>query len=115
MAVKAAAGKGKKEDGGHQFKAVLISGPPGVGKSSSAKIVAEEMGYDVVEMNARFLPHAFPMRFTTSTMTCCLIGCEKVRKPRPRCTDGCTPACGPFVTHSVWPEIQVFLWIMVAI
>jgi Holliday junction resolvasome RuvABC ATP-dependent DNA helicase subunit len=75
-AAKIGAGKGKKDDGGFQFKAVLMSGPPGVGKSSSAKIIAEEMGYDVVEMNARCVPLRTPtaptMRHTYSkcTMQC---------------------------------------------
>lgn len=34
------------------FKAVLISGPPGIGKTSSASLVANACGYDVVELNA---------------------------------------------------------------
>lgn len=33
-------------------RAALLSGPPGVGKSSAAAIVAREMGYHVVEFNA---------------------------------------------------------------
>ncbi|KAF9027058.1 hypothetical protein BGZ52_004940, partial [Haplosporangium bisporale] len=34
------------------FRAVLISGPPGIGKTSAAHLVAESLGYSVVEFNA---------------------------------------------------------------
>lgn len=30
----------------------MLSGPPGIGKSSSAKIVAKELGFNVLEFNA---------------------------------------------------------------
>lgn len=33
-------------------KACLISGPPGIGKSSAARLVAKELGMEVLEMNA---------------------------------------------------------------
>jgi replication factor C subunit 1 len=33
-------------------KAVLISGPPGIGKTSAAKIVCKALGFDVMEVNA---------------------------------------------------------------
>ena len=47
-------------------KAVLISGPPGIGKTSAAKIVCHALGFDVMEVNAsdtrgkvrRRAPHA---------------------------------------------------------
>ena len=33
-------------------KAALVSGPPGIGKSSCAALIARAMGYDVLELNA---------------------------------------------------------------
>lgn len=33
-------------------KAALISGPPGIGKTSTARIISKELGFEVVEMNA---------------------------------------------------------------
>lgn len=33
-------------------KAVLISGPPGIGKTSAAKIICRALGFDVMEVNA---------------------------------------------------------------
>lgn len=33
-------------------RAVLLSGPPGIGKSTAAKLAAKEQGYDIVETNA---------------------------------------------------------------
>lgn len=34
------------------FKAVLISGPPGIGKTTSATLISKKLGYDVIEKNA---------------------------------------------------------------
>lgn len=34
------------------LRAVLISGPPGIGKTTAAHVVAKSMGYDVIESNA---------------------------------------------------------------
>ncbi|KAF9933296.1 hypothetical protein FBU30_005880 [Linnemannia zychae] len=34
------------------YRAVLISGPPGVGKTSAAHLVGESLGYNIVEFNA---------------------------------------------------------------
>lgn len=34
------------------FKAALLSGPPGVGKTTTAQVVCKELGYDLLEFNA---------------------------------------------------------------
>ena len=39
-------------DDGAWAKAVLLSGPPGVGKTTTSYLVAKELGYEVMEMNA---------------------------------------------------------------
>ncbi|EFX80623.1 hypothetical protein DAPPUDRAFT_318220 [Daphnia pulex] len=39
-------------DDGAFFKAALLSGPPGIGKTTTAHLAAKELGYDLVEMNA---------------------------------------------------------------
>lgn len=41
----------KNNDGGY-FKCALLSGPPGVGKTTTATLVAESLGFDIVEFNA---------------------------------------------------------------
>ena len=33
-------------------RAVLLSGPPGIGKTSAARIVCAQLGYEVIEKNA---------------------------------------------------------------
>ena len=39
-------------DGSFSFRAVIIHGPPGIGKTSAAHLVAKLEGYDVLESNA---------------------------------------------------------------
>lgn len=39
-------------DGSGVFRACLISGPPGIGKTSAAHLVAHNLGFDVLEKNA---------------------------------------------------------------
>ncbi|CAN3366314.1 replication factor C subunit 1 [Diutina catenulata] len=45
-------GFGSSHGAGGNFRAAMISGPPGIGKTSAAHIIARELGYDVVEKNA---------------------------------------------------------------
>ncbi|GAA6048823.1 hypothetical protein JCM3770_003639 [Rhodotorula araucariae] len=60
-------------DAMNTFRCVLISGPPGIGKTTSAHLVANLLGYDVLELNAsdtrskKLLEEAF--RSKTSDMT----------------------------------------------
>lgn len=44
--------KSKGSDGSGLFRAALISGPPGIGKTSAAHLVANELGFDILEKNA---------------------------------------------------------------
>lgn len=40
------------KDGSGIYRAALISGPPGIGKTSAAHLVAKELGFDILEKNA---------------------------------------------------------------
>ncbi|XP_023165351.1 replication factor C subunit 1 [Drosophila hydei] len=41
-----------KNDDGSFYKAALLSGPPGIGKTTTATLVTKELGFDAVEFNA---------------------------------------------------------------
>ncbi|KAK9765690.1 DNA replication factor C complex subunit Rfc1 [Basidiobolus ranarum] len=43
---------GKGKDSTANFRAVLLSGPPGIGKTSAAHLVSKSEGYQVLEFNA---------------------------------------------------------------
>ena len=42
----------KKDQDGSSMKAALLSGSPGVGKTTTATLVCEELGFSYIEMNA---------------------------------------------------------------
>lgn len=41
-----------QNDDGSYYKAALISGPPGIGKTTSVHLVCQELGMDIIEFNA---------------------------------------------------------------
>ncbi|XP_066339559.1 replication factor C subunit 1-like [Miscanthus floridulus] len=45
-------GKGKKQADSAAKKAVLLSGPPGIGKTTTAKVVSQMLGLQAIEVNA---------------------------------------------------------------
>ncbi|KAF9595445.1 hypothetical protein IFM89_000363 [Coptis chinensis] len=45
-------GKGKKQNDSATKKAVLLSGTPGIGKSTSAKLISQMLGFQAIEVNA---------------------------------------------------------------
>ncbi|KAH3673297.1 hypothetical protein WICMUC_003757 [Wickerhamomyces mucosus] len=45
-------GNRKPEKGETEMRAVLIHGPPGIGKTTAAHLIAKSLGYDILEKNA---------------------------------------------------------------
>ncbi|XP_071709614.1 replication factor C subunit 1 isoform X2 [Rutidosis leptorrhynchoides] len=45
-------GKGKKQSDSGPKKAILLSGTPGIGKTTSAKLVSQMLGFQTIEVNA---------------------------------------------------------------
>ncbi|ONK68849.1 uncharacterized protein A4U43_C05F16650 [Asparagus officinalis] len=45
-------GKGKRQNDSGLKKAVLLSGTPGIGKSTSAKLISQMLGFEAIEVNA---------------------------------------------------------------
>ncbi|KAJ6852365.1 replication factor C subunit 1 isoform X2 [Iris pallida] len=45
-------GKGKKQNDSGSKKAVLMSGSPGIGKTTSAKLISQMLGFQTIEVNA---------------------------------------------------------------
>ncbi|ODV86724.1 hypothetical protein CANARDRAFT_185793, partial [[Candida] arabinofermentans NRRL YB-2248] len=44
--------RGFNGSGINGFRAVMISGPPGIGKTTAAHLIAKSLGYDIIEKNA---------------------------------------------------------------
>ncbi|TKY67003.1 Replication factor C subunit 1 [Spatholobus suberectus] len=44
--------QGKKQNDSGSKKAVLLSGTPGIGKTTSAKLICQELGFQAIEVNA---------------------------------------------------------------
>ncbi|CAI2041847.1 hypothetical protein SEUBUCD646_0H02540 [Saccharomyces eubayanus] len=44
--------KNAGRDGSGVFRAAMIYGPPGIGKTTAAHLIAKELGYDILEQNA---------------------------------------------------------------
>ncbi|ORE17800.1 DNA replication factor C, large subunit [Rhizopus microsporus] len=49
---KAASSQAAGDSDIHSYRAILISGPPGIGKTTTAHVVAETNGYEALEFNA---------------------------------------------------------------
>lgn len=54
-------GKGKKQNDSGAKKAVLLSGTPGIGKTSSAKLVSQMLGFQTIEVRLLSFIFRFPI------------------------------------------------------
>jgi len=52
-------GKGKKQTDSAAKKAVLLSGPPGIGKTTTAKVVSQMLGLQAIEVFFKSLHYLF--------------------------------------------------------
>ncbi|GLH15294.1 Uncharacterized protein GBIM_19762, partial [Gryllus bimaculatus] len=66
-----------------KHKVALLCGPPGLGKTTLAHLVAKHAGYNVVEMNASDdrSPDAFRLQLESATQMQAVMG----KQPRPNC------------------------------
>lgn len=53
-------GKGKKQNDSGAKKAVLLSGTPGIGKTTSAKLVSQMLGFQTIEVRQLSLIFSLP-------------------------------------------------------
>ncbi|CAH3143059.1 unnamed protein product, partial [Pocillopora meandrina] len=71
-----------KDQDGSSFKAALLSGSPGVGKTTTATLVCEELGFTYTEMNAsdtrskKTLEEHISQSLSNRTMDGLLTGCQ---------------------------------------
>ena len=52
------------------LQVALLCGPPGLGKTTLAHIVAQHAGYSVVEMNARYVSFTFNKQLLQASTKC---------------------------------------------
>ena len=50
-------------------KAVMLSGPPGIGKTSACRIVCKHLGYELLEMNASDCRNKFAIQSSISALS----------------------------------------------
>ncbi|CAG0921332.1 unnamed protein product, partial [Notodromas monacha] len=60
-----------KDEWGASFKAALLSGSPGVGKTTTATVIAKELGFDLVELNASDTRNKKSLEAEVSEMVSC--------------------------------------------